>query len=205
MDARPAFWFHPVMSIDPSRRPIVRSSRLVHHRTIALDPGHQVMTPQSPHKAASPPEKTTRAEEATLRARKKHRFVRSVAVATLMTAGLAHADDSGRRGAAGAGGLGVNGDTIVELLQPEVAVAPTPEDFANSPTLLIHGGGDVGLALGYKLEGLKDNPYASMQTVSAKKGALIKKVPRARKVAWKKVGEDLDYQKVSDLKGNPYE
>jgi hypothetical protein len=211
VDAGPAFWFHPVMSTDPnvpSRRPIVRSSRLVHHRSIAVDAGHQVMTPQSPQKLVPPPEKKTGDEAPTLRARKKHRFVRSVAVATLMTAGLAHADDSGRRG--GFGGLGAQGaqggnDTVVELVSPDVAVAPTPEDFASSPTLLIQDGGDVGMALGYKLDGLKDNPYLSMKTTKANKGGLIKKVPRARKVAWKKVGEDVGYQKVSDLKGNPYE
>ncbi len=202
MDARPAFWFHPAMTTDPSRRPIVRSSRLVHHRTIAVEPGRQVMTPQSPQKTAPSPEKKTGNESLTLRARKKHRFVRSVAVATLMTAGLAHADDSGRK--AGGGGFAGN-DTMVELVAPDVAVAPRPEDFANAPTLLISDGGDIGMALGYKLEGLKDNPYVSMKTAAKKPGTLVKKMPRARKVAWKKIGEDVGYQKVSDLKGNPYE
>lgn len=212
MDVGPAFWFHQVMSTDPngpSRRPIVRSSRLVHHRSIAVDAGHQVMTPQSPQKAAPPPEKKTGNEAPTLRARKKHRFVRSVAVATLMTAGLAHADDSGNKGRFGGGALGGNGDAMVELAAPEVAVAPSPEDFASAPTLLLQEGGGVGEAPGYKLEGLKDNPYLSMKTAKADRGTLIKKMPRARKVAWKKVGEnvgeDVGYQKVSDLKGNPYE
>lgn len=141
----------------------------------------------------------------TLRSRRKHRFVRSVAVATLMTAGLAHAEVPAPTGVPAGGGMSGGADPVVELVGfEELAQAPSPAEPKLEPRL---AESEVEAVLGAKLEGLKDNPYTTVAKVkpAPNRAKLVQKVPRARRVAWKKVASEDIYQKVSDLKSNPYE
>lgn len=179
-------------SADPSLarpRPIVRSSRLVHRGVVSLGAPTQVLE--------AAPTREPEVEVAKRPARKRFRFARPLIAATVLSASLARADGPG-------GTLGLS-DPAAEVvgLGDELAVAPRPEELELTPRLgQVGAAGGVlagaGEALGAKVDGTKDNPYVA-------KG-LIKRVPRAKRMAWKRIYEEgAGYDKVSDLKGNPYE
>lgn len=179
-------------SADPSLarpRPIVRSSRLVHRGVVSLGAPTQVLEAESTHEPEAEPAKRP--------VRKRFRFARPLIAATVLSASLARADGPGAT-------LGLS-DPAAEVLGhgDELAVAAGPEELELTPRLGQVGAAagvlaEVGEALGAKVDGTKDNPYVA-------KG-LVKRVPRAKRMAWKRIYEEgAGYDKVSDLKGNPYE
>lgn len=182
-------------SADPSLarpRPIVRSSRLVHRGVVSLGAPTQVVEARP---AAEPEPEAPRRP-----ARKRFRFARPLIAATVLSASLARADGPG-----GTFGRSETSGLAAEVVGvgDEVVVAAGPEELQLTPRLgQVGAAGGVlaaaGEALGAKVDGTKDNPYVA-------KG-LVKRVPRAKRMAWKRIYEEgAGYDKVSDLKGNPYE
>lgn len=182
-------------SADPSLarpRPVVRSSRLVHRGVVSLGAPTQVVQARAvPEPEPEEPRRPTR---------KRFRFARPLIAATVLSASLARAESP-----RGSLGLSETSDPSAEVVGvgDELAVAPRPEELELTPRLGQLGAGagalaGVGEALGAKVDGTKDNPYVTR--------GLVKRVPRAKRIAWKRIyEEDAGYDKVSDLKGNPYE
>ena len=173
-------------------RPVVRSNRLVHRGVVSLGAPTQVLEPR--------PEAAREPEEPRRNAHRRFRFARPLIAATVLSASLARAEAP-----LGGGGTLGDSDPSVEVigLEDEVAVAPRPEELELTPRIGQAGASagalvGAGEALGAKVDGTKDNPYVT-------KG-LVKRVPRAKRMAWKRIYEEgAGYDKVSDLKGNPYE
>lgn len=175
-------------------RPIVRSTRLVHRGTVVLGSPTQVFgaKAQPAPPAVSAPAATQAHPQP---ARPRFRFARPLVAATVLSASLARADGPGPE---------ARPDEVAwEAPDTELAMAPRPEELELVPRLGQLGQGGAVLAglneaLGAKVDGTKANPYEG-------KG-LIKRVPRAKRIAWKRIyEEDAGYDKMSDLKGNPYE
>lgn len=180
-------------SADPSLarpRPIVRSSRLVHRGVVSLGAPTQVVEARPAAEPEPEPEESRRPT------RKRFRFARPLIAATVLSASLARAEAPG-------GSFGPSDPSAELVAGDELAVAPRPEELELTPRLGQLGAGagalaGVGEALGAKVDGTKDNPYVTR--------GLVKRVPRAKRMAWKRIyEEDAGYEKVSELKDNPYE
>jgi hypothetical protein len=162
---------------DPaSRRPIVRSGRLIHHRSFTYNrevaPRIEAVAPALEARSSSRP-------------RRRFRFA-SAALVLAASTSMAGAETplSGLESAPRV--------ELVELEAPIEVMADTVEVTRPAPRVV------VDIPWGSKLEGVKENPYVA----SPKK--LVKKVPRARRVAWRHTTEEGP-TRVSDLKANPYE
>ncbi len=163
-----------------SRRPIVRSDRLTHRRTHHYASQEPAPTDVPRVAVSEPPLKVT--------PRRRFRFARAVIAAASTSAAMANAEPLFTQDDA------PHGDLAAEVLAPDVIMHMPP---AAAPEVLPSL---VTLDWVSKLEGLKSNPYG---TPAASK--LVRKIPRARRIAWRKSATEDGPSRVSDLKANPYD